>query len=282
PRARARARAQGGVMTIPISRRVVPSRRIAARIARRLLALAALGLAMGLASPASASTSLDDANRAFALGHYDEAAAQDEALLARRGYSAPVLFDLGNAYLRAGKPVDAVLAYERARLLSPRDAAIADNLAAARKAAGLAADGGQGGLGGLGGLVERVDHRLSAGEWTWLAFGAFWLALAAGGGALLFRRPRGWLLGAACAGTLVAAIGAAGLVVSSRDLHAGLAMHAAPVLVSPFPSAQSSFALPAGTAVELGRVHDGYVLVRDRAGQSGWVEQAAVAPLVPD
>ena len=247
--------------------------RISRRLAGVLLGLAALCVTLGLAPRACASPALDAGNRAFAEGRYGEAAAQYEALLARRGYSAPVLFDLGNAYLRAERPVDAILAYERARVLSPRDAAIAGNLAAARKAAGLSEERG---------LADLFEHLLSANEWTWLATGAVWLAVTAGAGAFLFRRRRGWLVGAASLGALVASVAGGTLAVSSGELRTGLVVRATPALVSPFASAQSGFSLGAGTAVELGRVHDGYMLIRDRSGQSGWVELTAVAPLIPD
>ena len=43
------------------------------------------------------------ANAAFAAGRYEEAIAGFEDLVARDGYSAPLLFDLGNAYFRAGR-----------------------------------------------------------------------------------------------------------------------------------------------------------------------------------
>ncbi len=46
------------------------------------------------------------------------------------GYSAAALYNLANAYARAGKPGLAVLNYERAKLLDPQDPDIDANLAA--------------------------------------------------------------------------------------------------------------------------------------------------------
>jgi hypothetical protein len=248
-------------------------RRFLARTGASLLGAVALCVVLTFTHRARASSALDAANRAFAEGHYTDAATQYESLLSRRGYSAPVLFDLGNANLRAHRAVDAILAYERATLLSPRDSAIATNLAAARKAAGVPDDGG---------LTDRFEHLLSMNEWTWLATGAIWLTVASASGATLFRRRRSALTTAACLGTLVAAVAGAGLALSRHVLHEGLVMSATPALVSPFASAQSSFSLGPGAPVELGPARDGYVLVHGRDGRSGWVELGAVARIIPD
>ncbi len=240
---------------------------------RALAVLVALAALIGLAPPAHASSTLDSANRAFAQGHYADAAAQYRALIDAQGYSAPVLFDLGNAYLRDGKPVDAMLAYERARLLAPRDRAIAGNLAEASAAAGVA---------DVPRLSERLSHLLTINEWTWAACGAAWALITAAGAAVLFRRRRAWFVRAAVASALVGAVSLAGLLVSGRDQHVALVMRSAPVLVSPFDGAQSGFTLGAGSSVELGRVHDAFVLVHARDGRVGWMERSAVAPLVAD
>lgn len=242
------------------------------RTSSLLLGVVALCGALTFTHRARAASALDAANRAFAEGRYGEAATQYESL-SRRGYSAPVLFDLGNAYLRADRPIDAILAYERARLLSPRDTAIAANLAAARRAAGVPEGGG---------LAERFEHLLSMDEWTGLATGAIWLTVTAGAGAVLFRRRRAGLVAAAGLCVLVASVSAAGLALSSRLLHAGLVTKATPALVSPFSSAQSRFSVGAGASVELGATHEGFVLVHERDGRSGWVELGAVAPVIPD
>src|SRR5579863_2348505 len=56
------------------------------------------------------------------------------------GYSAPALYNLANSFARAGKPGLAVLNYERARLLDPKDPDIEANLSHVRQVSGLPPD----------------------------------------------------------------------------------------------------------------------------------------------
>ena len=112
-----------------------------------------------LAGHAPAQT-LDDANRAFVAGKFHDATQAYEAVLAQNGYSAPVLFDLGNAYYKDGNIGQAILAYQRAQWLAPGDADIAANLQFAQKQAGLAATESH--------WSDRISRVLSASSWAWI------------------------------------------------------------------------------------------------------------------
>jgi tetratricopeptide (TPR) repeat protein len=79
----------------------------------------------------------DAANRAYTEGRYEDSAKLFQQLIAARGYSAPLCFNLGNAEAKAGHPGLAILNYERARYLAPADSDIDHNLQLARKQAGL-------------------------------------------------------------------------------------------------------------------------------------------------
>jgi tetratricopeptide (TPR) repeat protein len=241
---------------------------------RLLLGMIALVVALAFAarSYAGAPSTLDSTNRAFAEGHYTEAAAGFEQLVAKEGYSAPLLFDLGNAYLRDGRPSRAMLAYERAQLLAPRDEAIASNLAVARAAASTTDDRS---------TVGRLARALPMSGWAWLAAGGFWIAVSALAVTFVSKRRRSWMTALSTAAAITAGASSAALAIASRDLDRGLVMESAPVLVSPFASAQSDFALPAGSDVELGRTRDGYVFIHDPRGRSGWIERAQLERLIP-
>ncbi len=67
-----------------------------------------------LACAANQQTAFDQANTAFAQKNYGRAASDFRGIIARRGYSAPVLFNLANAYYKDGQIGLAILNYERA------------------------------------------------------------------------------------------------------------------------------------------------------------------------
>ncbi len=80
---------------------------------------------------ASFAATKADADSAYANGNYQKAIEMYSALL-KDGQSADVYYNLGNAYYRTEEITQAILAYERALLLSPGDADIRFNLQLAR------------------------------------------------------------------------------------------------------------------------------------------------------
>ena len=94
-------------------------------------------------------------------------------------YSADGLYNLANSYARAGKPGLAVLNYERARILAPRDPDIRYNLRRLREAAGMTS--------GSPGFGEAMLW-FSPNTTYWI--GLIGLVLAGAGGLLwCFRSP---------------------------------------------------------------------------------------------
>jgi len=77
-------------------------------------------LAAALASPAAAAA-YADAKASYDAGRFDQAASEFEALLAARPDDAAMHYDLGNAYLKAGRLGRASASYQRAFDLDPRD-----------------------------------------------------------------------------------------------------------------------------------------------------------------
>ena len=72
-----------------------------------------------------------NADDAYTKGNYQQAIADYKELL-KRGTSASLYYNLGNAYFRSDSLTQAILAYERASLLSPGDDDIRFNLQFAR------------------------------------------------------------------------------------------------------------------------------------------------------
>lgn len=82
-------------------------------------------------APRAAAATKAEADMAYKKGNYQQAIADYKGLL-RQGKSAEVYYNLGNAYYRADSLTMAILAYERALLLSPGDNDIRFNLQFAR------------------------------------------------------------------------------------------------------------------------------------------------------
>lgn len=113
---------------------------------RRLIRFAASALVFSLFVVAGAAegSSLDESEQASALNLYNQGCAlyeksdfkgARESLLqaASTGWQNPALFyNLGNCYFRLGDLGRAILYYEKAKQLAPRDASIAHNLSLSR------------------------------------------------------------------------------------------------------------------------------------------------------
>lgn len=237
-----------------------------------------LVLSLILAAPLYAQPAGDDpfsrGNQAFAEGRYADAVDAYQAVIAAQGYSASVLFNLGNAYDRAGKIGAALASYERARLLAPRDPAIAANEALVRRQTGLTADRT---------AWQQAAGFLSPNLWAWLLTGAifvgsglaFWLQAGAG------RRQDWGQLGLALI-VITALLSISALTVwNGERQRAWVTASETPVRLSPFDDAQTSFTLADGAEVRIEGRHDDYFLIRDAKGESGWLRRDQAAPLIP-
>ena len=190
------------------------------------------------------------------------------------GYSAPTLYNLGNAYARAGKPGLAVLNYERARLLEPNDPDIDANLHQVRAAAGLPPESR--------GRFERLAEFASPRILAWVGF----LGLLTLGVGVLARwfypRHRGKLLAATLVGISLLGVAVVNGVALWPVVHEAVVItQAAPVRVSPVPIEEPVFQLPEASIVRMIEEHDGFVLIQTQAGRTGWAQRANVAPIVP-
>jgi tetratricopeptide (TPR) repeat protein len=235
-----------------------------------------------VAATSSAEERFEDANAAFAAGRYEEAVAGFQSIVAADGYSPALLFDLANAYLRAGRLGEAILWYERARLLAPRDPDIQANLRQARRAANLP-------LPPEGDAWSRLEERASPDGWTIVASAALFvaaaLAIAARLGRARARRGSGMgrLLAIAVGASLIVAAGAALLAATRlRAFDRAVILGADPSLrVAPYEEATVSSALDPGELVRIERDHQGFRLVRAEDGRSGWVREDSAEPIVP-
>jgi hypothetical protein len=193
---------------------------------------------------------------------------------ASAGYSAAALYNLANAYARAGKPGLAVLNYERAKLLDPSDPDIDANLRRVRDSSGLRTP--------PAGQLDRLTQLTSPARISWIGV----LGLLLAGLSLLAREAarahRGKLLAAALIGFCLIAVTAGSAVAVWPTLHEAVVVgHSVPVRVSPTLIEEPIFTLPEAEIVDINGEHDGFMLIKTAAGRSGWAPTANLAPIVP-
>lgn len=245
-----------------------------------------LGVLAGSVSAASSDTDFDAANRAYGAGHYADAIKGYEKVTKENGYSAAVLFNLGNAYQRNGQTGLAVLNYERALRLSPRDPDIQANLKFAREQSHLPQP------------VQRwwrvLLTSLTPSQWAWLASGVFTVLCAAWVVRLL--RPEVlktagvndgllvpmWRLLLFVVGFGLFVIVACGALSVQERHEAIVVAKEASLLVSPFDKSEVLVALPEGESVNAEKKYGDYILVRYEKGKSGWVNQSQIVTVEPD
>ncbi len=98
---------------------------------KKITALALLGLALfsgGRVSAAPAASSLAEANTQYQTGDFKQAAELYEGVIKAGSASGAVYYNLANAYFRLGRKGKALVNYERALGLLPRDRNIRWNL----------------------------------------------------------------------------------------------------------------------------------------------------------
>ncbi|CAN5619428.1 hypothetical protein BH11MYX1_BH11MYX1_27010 [soil metagenome] len=232
-----------------------------------------LGSVLAFAAPAIAAVPFVAGNTAASRGDHATAATSFEHQIADHGWSTNTLFDLGNAYASSGQRGRAILAYERALVLSPRDVAVVTNLAATRAAAGVAQPAPSGMAAELG--------RLSSDEWAWLAIAG---ALLAGLGASAWawwplQRSRSGAVGAVGTIGAVLAFSAAIVVAPARDV--AVVVHSVAARIAPLASAEEAFAATEGETVHIAKRRADFLYVRD-GDRAGWLPRSAAEPVLPE
>jgi hypothetical protein len=214
-------------------------------------------------------TAIAAAEHAAAGGDYQGAVQNYERALTQGGFSAPVLFNLGNAWLRLGKPARAILEYERALVLAPRSAAIEANLATAQQRAGVTEP--------VVGRWQGAARFFSFDTYLWAGLVAIWVLCAAGvllcltGTARRLARPLILL----AAVTLCVSADAA--VVCWPDLYRAVVVQGPGTLrLAPAASAASSSSVREGEVVWLQDRFGGFHFVRTVDGRTGWMSDAEV------
>lgn len=244
------------------------------------LALLAMAFCLGSAGGALAQDTplarYNQANEEYRQGQYQRAREQYLEVVAAGVRDPQVYYNLGNTCFKAGRLGEAVLWYERALRLAPRDEDIRANL---RFAEQLRLDQ-EGGAGGAGQWLDDLYLFPTLDELS-LAFSAFFLVACALGGWRLWRRSwSGWWGLALFAGSVCLAAGA-GVYLGARlysQAQAQVVVLAAEVTARSAPDLQETpvFVVHEGTRLLLVRREGAWVLVRLPTGLGGWVPAEVV------
>jgi hypothetical protein len=218
-------------------------------------------------------SAFDADNQAFVEGTPAEAARNLEGIIAKQGYSAPVLFNLANAQLRAGKTGQAVLNYERARRLAPADPDITANLRLASEHAQPFAPSTI--------LLFHWADWFTFDLWSDLSAASLLLLVATLPLALVLpaRRPTFQAVRIVALIALLGSLTALGVRWGELN-RAVVTAQAADAHISPVTVGSPIFTLPEGTVVSIVKSHGAFTLVSARNGQRGWVNRDAIEPVI--
>lgn len=238
---------------------------------RNLLLVVLLGTGAAVAAPApDVSTPFGRGCQEYQVGGY-ALAAETFGELSRTQPSLGAFFNLGNAQWQEGEKGEAILAWERAQWLAPRNAAVRNNLALARKQAQLSAPELA--------WYEVCSTWLPPGAWAWLAAGSFWLALALVLLPGIFRwRRNDWQQAGAAASLAIFLLTTPALVgVATRAKLGVVRVAEASLLLTPTREGQSLLRLNAGEVLrQIGQRGD-YVRVRTGSDLEGWLRREEFA-----
>jgi tetratricopeptide (TPR) repeat protein len=218
----------------------------------------------------------ETANRLYEQGKFPDAIAAYQKILSEKGGSAPLYFNLGNAFFKNGQIGKAIYSYRMAELLDPRDPDVRANLRFARNTvAGTSSSP----------LARDWMQYLTLKEWTGIAAGFIWLWFG-----LLFLREVKPNLVPALRGYTATAGGAAllGVVLLSFALYVRYSQPQAIVIVresvvrlGPLEESQSAFTARDGSELTITDQNADWLQVRDSSRHVGWVLKKSVLVFPP-
>jgi tetratricopeptide (TPR) repeat protein len=227
-----------------------------------------------LAAPLPAAEPDADAGQvAYAAGDFVGAVEKWQAAILAQGATAGRLAALGNAEWKLGRKGRAMLCWERALLLDPRDPVATAGIRHAQSAGGIERPALT--------WAENYASFLGADTWLVLATASFWLVVLC----LLLprlrrRAPTEWQEKAVVAGATIFLLSLPGLwgahvyarraVVRQADIFLRL---------TPTARGEPVSGVAEGDIVRTERPFNGYVRVTTADGKSGWLQAREVEPL---
>ena len=246
------------------------------RFNESLLAILLLILLPHAGAAVESSTSgFDTANQLFEQGKFIDSATAFDRLAQSGQASEPLYFNLGNAWFKANRLGQAILAYRQAEKLAPRDPDLRANLQFARNQV-------QGPT-----LAIRPWHRwlgrLTLNEWTLLAAAAVWLWFLLLALCQWQKALSPWLRSYLLALGFMALLLCAGLVAAfdqNRLARTAIVVASeAVVRQSPFTEAQAVFSVHDGAELKVIDQKDQWLQVTTDPRRIGWIHRDQVASI---
>lgn len=255
------------------ARRCRPADRSSAIALGRVLLICASLLMSVTALPQNAdlTAAFDQANALYAQGKFSEAAEKYKTLLGSGHTSPAVLFNLGNAYFKAGQLGKAIAAYRTSQARAPRDPDVQANLRFARNRV-------QGPTLTIP-AWQRMLGRLSLNEWAVAASVALWLCLlllATGQFRPAFNRAlRPYLVASALIFLILAGCTWMALRITRAPLAIVTAAEAT-VRQAPLDDSESAFVVHDGAELRVLDAKGDWLQVTPNGKRIGWVNRSQV------
>lgn len=216
----------------------------------------------------------------------ESAIANYQHTIQRHGYSADLLFNLGNACYRDNQKGLAVLYYRRALLLgSSASRDVLQNLRKVQSDLGLTSQ-------------DIPAWRIRTGfftldTWTVISFLALTILsmnIFVRGMVVTFpffsdsdlARFKQWNFICGCLVGLIALLSVSAAVIQNGATREAIVTRPdTSLLVSPFEQAEIVNTLREGEVVEISGIHGNYYLIELGPGRTGWAEKTSVIPVIP-
>jgi tetratricopeptide (TPR) repeat protein len=236
-----------------------------------------LGVSVAFAEPGD---DFKSASQSYDAGKFAEAAAAYERIEPK---TANLYYNLGNAYFREGKLGLAILDYDRARRLAPRDPDIVANLKFAEQR--LSVDEVNAPPRPWQKTLRSIIESRSPTEWGMYELSALWLTALAIGMCIYVPRLRSGLLVIATVafmGFAVCGFALGQIVISDQTAPAAVVVAGdTAARFAPIADSTTHFKLTEGTRVVVREDRGQWLLVERADGQQGWVKSDSVERVVP-
>ena len=224
---------------------------------------------------AAPSDDFKAANQLYDEGKFAEAAAAYEKIEPK---AAHIYFNLGNAWFRQGKLGLAILNYERARRLAPRDPDIVANLKFAEQHLGV--DEANTSPRAVQRFLRSVTGSRTSAEWSAYELVALWWTVLAIGVCVFIPKIRTGFLVLAVVGFVGFAASIFALsyeVVGNRTAPQGVVVApGSEARFAPLSDSTVHFKLMEGTKIVIREDRDQWLLVERADDQQGWVKAEVI------